>query len=275
MNKKRFGNILLFAALSCGAFTMILPLLWMIATSFKESAQIFEYPPKWVPSPFYFKNYLELWEVMPFARFFLNSLFVSACVTMGQVTTSSLAAYSFARLSFPGRDRIFFGYLSTMMIPGAVTMIPVFILMKFLGWADSYYALIIPGMFSAYGTFMLRQFFMSIPKDLEDAAKIDGCGYFQIFWHVALPTSKSALASLTVFTFMGNWNSFMWPLIIIDTMEKKTLPIGLASFQGMYSTNWSLLMAGSVVVLLPVLILFVLTQRFFKDGFKLSGFGGI
>jgi multiple sugar transport system permease protein len=220
---------------------------------------------------FRFQNYLDAWTAVPFPRFFLNSIIVTVCVTFGQVLTSSLAAFAFARLEFPGRDKLFLAYLGTMMIPGQVTMIPIFILLKKLNWIDTYKALILPGMFSAYGTFMLRQFFLTIPKDLEDAAVIDGCGKLRIWWNMIIPLSKAALATLTTFTFMGCWNEFMWPLIVTNSLSMKTLPVGLASFQGLYSTNWTLLMAASLIVLFPVLIVYLFNQRFFTEGIVLSG----
>jgi len=220
------------------------------------------------------KNYIEAWKAVPFGRFFLNSIIVTFTVTAGQVLTSSLAAFAFARLEFPGRDKIFLGYLGTMMIPGQVTMIPVFILLKKLGWIDTYQALILPGMFTAYGTFLLRQFFLTIPKDLEDAATIDGCSKLRIWATIIIPLSKAALATLTTFTFMFVWNDFMWPLIVTKSMKMKTLPVGLASFQGLYTTNWTLLMAASVIVLVPVLILYIFNQRYFTEGIVLSGLKG-
>jgi multiple sugar transport system permease protein len=246
----------------------------MLSTSLKEPGAVFTFPPQWIPKPVMWENYVRAWKAVPFGRFYLNSIFVAVCVTFGQVFTSSLAAYAFARLHFPGRDKLFLCYLATMMIPGSVTMIPVFILLKTIGWIDTYWALIVPGIFSAYGTFMLRQFFMGLPKDLEDAAKIDGCSLFGIYYRVILPLSLPALATLTTFTFMGSWNSFMWPLIVINSMEKKTLPIGLASFQGLYTTDWTLLMAGSIIVLLPVLIVFIFNQRFFVKGIQLGAVKG-
>ena len=253
---------------------MILPFLWMISTSLKEAGAVFTYPPKWIPHPVVFKNYLEAWNAVPFGRFFINSIFVAFCVTIGQVTTSSLAAYAFARLEFPGRDKLFFLYLATMMIPGQITMIPIFILLKHLNWIDTYKALILPMAFSAYGTFMLRQFFMTIPKDLEDAAVMDGCSKFGVYWQVILPLSKPALATLATFTFLGNWNNFMWPLIVTDSMKMKTLPVGLTSFQGLYTTDWTLLMAASVIVLMPILIVYIFNQRFFTKGIVMSGLKG-
>jgi len=209
-----------------------------------------------------------------FVMFYLNSILVAVTVTLGQLITCSLAAYAFARLEFPGREQLFIGYLATMMVPGVVTLIPVFILMRELHLVDTYWALILPGLFSAYGTFLLRQFFMGIPKELEDAAYIDGCGKLGVLRHVILPLSKPALATLATFTFIGSWNDFMGPLIFINSPERKTLPIGLASFQGLYTTEWTLLMAASIIVLLPVLIVFVFNQRFFTEGIQLSGLGG-
>ncbi len=264
--------------LSLGAITMIGPFLWMVSTSLKEPGAVFSFSKnwweEWLPTSFVWRNYIKAWQVVPFAKFYLNSIFVTSCVTFGQVATSAMAAYAFARLKFPGRDKIFFGYLATMMVPGAVTMIPVFILLRYLGWVDTYKALILPGIFTAYGTFMLRQFFLTLPKDLEDAAKIDGCSYLLIFWKIILPLSKPALATLTTFTFMGAWMNFMWPLIVINTESKFTLPVGLAYFQSLHHTDWTLLMAASVMMILPILLVFIFNQRFFVEGIKLTGIKG-
>jgi len=266
-----------YILLSLGAATMIIPFLWMLSTSLKDFGSIFTYPPKWIPEPIVWANYIKVWKVVPLARFYFNSMLVASLVTVGQVITSALAAYSFSRLKFPGRDKLFFAYLATMMIPGSVTMVPVFALMRLLGWIDTYKAMIIPAMFTAYGTFMLRQFFMTLPRDLDDAAKIDGCGYFGIFLNIILPLSKPALATLTTFVFLGNWTSFMWPLLVINSVEKRTLPIGLAYFQELYQhaqPDWALLMAGSTIAILPVVIIFVFNQRFFIEGIKLTGIKG-
>ena len=264
--------------LAVGAVAMVAPFLWMITTSLKEPSEVFSYQRAWwrdwIPMQFIWQNYVKAWQAVPFARFYLNSLFVSVCVTTGQVITSAMAAYAFARLEFPGRDKIFFGYLATMMVPGAVTMIPVFILLRMLGWIDTYKAVILPGIFTAYGTFLLRQFFLTLPKELEDAAKIDGCSYFGIFWKIILPLSKPALATLTTFTFMGSWLNFMWPLIVLNTHQKFTLPVGLSYFQSLHTTDWTLLMAGSLMMILPILIVFILNQRYFVEGIKLTGIKG-
>ena len=276
--KVRLQRAVLFLALFAGAVSMAAPFLWMVSTSLAEAGQVFaENRPwwqEWLPTTFVWQNYWKVWQVVPFARWYLNSFFVSVFITFGQVATSAMAAYAFARLEFPGRNKLFFGYLATMMIPGAVTMIPVFILLRYFGWIDSYKAMILPGIFSAYGTFMLRQFFLTLPKDLEDAAKIDGCSYVRIFWHIVLPLSKPALATLTTFTFMGAWMNLMWPLISVNSITKYTLPVGLAYFQGAHNTDWTLLMAASMMMILPILIVFIFNQRFFVEGIKLTGIKG-
>jgi len=268
-----------YILLTLGGITMIIPFMWMISTSLKESTSLFSYTFNFIPKPVVWESYINLWKLpyIPFFRFYLNSIFVAICVTVGQVVTASLAAYAFARLRFPGRDKLFFAYLATMMIPGSVTIVPLYALMKVLGWVDSYKALILPAMFTAYGTFMLRQFFMTIPRDLEDAAKMDGCGLFGIYLRIILPLSKPALATLATFTALGNWASFMWPLLVTNSAEMKTLPIGLAYFQEMYQhaqPDWSLLMAGSAVVMIPLIIIFIFNQRFFIEGIKLTGIKG-
>ncbi len=271
-------SFLLYVFLIIGAITMLAPFLWMITTSLKHPGEVFSYLKPWwydwIPTSFVWQNYVKAAQVVPFVRFYMNSIFVTVVTTFGQVTTSALSAYAFARLRFPGRDKIFFAYLATMMIPGAVTMIPVFMLLQSLGWIDTYKAVILPPIFTAYGTFMLRQFFLTLPKDLEDAAKIDGCSYFGIFWRILLPLSKPALATLTTFTFMGNWMSFMWPLIVLNSHEKFTLPVGLAYFQSLHNTDWTLLMAGSLMMIFPILLLFIFNQRYFVEGIKLSGIKG-
>lgn len=293
---------------------VLLPFLWMLSTSVKPAGDVFasiENPIKaFVPRETQWKNYGQVYDTTQamgggFARWYLNSILVAVVVTLGQVTTSACAAYAFARLRFPGRDKLFLGYLATMMIPGAVTMIPNFILMrKIAEWLtavapsvnwdasrvvylfgrtyeagrlvglDSYFALAVPAMFSAYGTFMLRQYFLSIPRDLEEAATIDGCGLLRIFTTVILPLSKPALATLTIFTFMGNWQSFYWPLIVLTQDSMKTLPLGLLSFMGLYSTQWSLLMAGSMMMILPVIIVFLVGQKWFISGIQLGALKG-
>ena len=281
---------LLYILLFVGAIGMLVPFLWMISTSIKQPDEVFA-PSGGInlfPKLFLWKdavingtnvrawwgNYPDAWEAISFPRLYLSSIFVAVVGTFGQVVTSSMAAYAFARLKFPGRDKLFFAYLATMMVPGSVTMIPVFVILKNLGWINTYQALIIPGLFSAYGTFMLRQFFMGLPEELEDAAKIDGSGYFGVFTKVIIPLSKPALATLTTFTFMGFWGSYMWPLIVTITETPRLLPIGLRYFVGQHATNYTQLMAGSMIALIPVLFIFIFNQRYFVEGIKLSGLGG-
>jgi len=276
--KKRFSVGFNYFILFFGVAIMIGPFMWMVTTSLSHEGDVFGEKVYWwlsfIPTSFVWQNYIEAWNAVPFARFFFNSVFAAVCVTFGQVATSAMAGYAFSRLSFPGRDKIFLSYLATMMIPFPVTMIPVFILFRQIGWVDTYKALILPGIFTAYGTFMLRQFFMTLPRDLEDAAKIDGCSYVRIFLNIILPLSKPALATLTTFTFMGSWMNFMWPLVVLNSHEKFTLPVGLSYFQSLHTTHWTLLMAGSLMVLVPVLIVFIFNQRYFVEGIKLSGIKG-
>ena len=223
---------------------------------------------------FHWENYRTVVVEINFARALFNSFLVTVTVTFGMVFTSSLAAFAFARLTFTGRDRIFLSYLATMMIPGAVTMIPVFILMRELHWVNTYYALIFPGMFSAYGTFMLRQFFMGIPRELEEASILDGCSVWGVYRHVVIPLSRPALAALTILTFMGAWRGFMWPLIVTNAREMFTLPVALAAFKEMHGVRWTLMMAGSVIMIVPMFIVFVCGQRYFIEGIRLGAIKG-
>ena len=268
------GRAAVFVVTAAASLIMLLPFFWMLSTSLKEPGAGFRFPPEWIPKPFYWYNYKRIFEVLPFGRFYWNSIVTAGSVTILQLVTCSFAGYAFARLRFPGRDTLFLGYLATLMIPGQVVIIPNFILLRTLGWIDTYQALILPNAFSAFGTFLLRQFFLSLPFELEDAAKIDGCGYFGIYWYVILPLSKPALTSLTVFTWLGQWNNFIWPLIVINSVRMNTLTVGLRTLQGQYNTQWTLLMAGSVLALLPVLALFLSAQRTFIRGVALTGMGG-
>lgn len=268
------ARLLAHALLLSGSVVMLIPFLWMLSTSLKAPGQVFTAPPQWIPRPVVWQNYLEAVSIMPFGRFFLNSLIQSSGVTVLQLLTSSLAAFAFARLRFRGRDTLFLLYLATLMIPFPVTLIPNFIVIRFLGWVDTFRALILPPSFSPFSTFLLRQFFLTVPLDLDDAARIDGASSFDIWWRIALPLSTPALATLAIFTFMGQWNDFLWPLVVTNSLEMRTLPVGLSSFQSRYAIQWHLLMAGSTIALLPVLALFVAGQRYFIQGITLTGMGG-
>jgi multiple sugar transport system permease protein len=268
------GNWLLAAFLVPTAILMLMPFVWMLSTSLKSAGAVFEYPPSFIPDPFRWDNYTRLFEVLPFARFFLNSVIVAGSVTILAVATSAMAAYAFARLHFPGRDTLFIGYLATLMIPAQVVIIPNFILLRNLGWIDTYQALILPAAFSAFGTFLLRQNFLTIPGELEDAAVVDGASHWQIFTRVILPLSGPALSALAIFTFLFNWNSFLYPLVVTNSTAMSTLTVGLNTLQGQYNTAWTLLMAGSVLALVPVLTVFLFAQRYFIKGITLTGIGG-
>lgn len=274
LKKLSFRKILAHLLLLSGGLTMIIPFLWMLSTSLKDDQQAYVFPPVWIPDPIVWSNYETVWTALPFARFFINSTFIAVLVTIGQLLTCSMGAFAFARLNFPGRDRLFILYLATMMVPFHVTLIPIFILIRSLKWLDTYQGLTVPLIFSAYGTFLLRQFFKTIPHELEDAAKIDGCGYFRIYWSIMLPLSKPALATLGIFVFMWSWNDFLWPLVITNSLEMKTLPLGLAYFLGQYTVYWNLLMAGTTIVLVPVLLVFFFAQRYFIEGITLTGLKG-
>jgi multiple sugar transport system permease protein len=257
--------------LALGAITMIAPFIWMVSTSLKSLNEVFVFPPTLFGESLRWNNYLQISDRFPFSIFFLNSLKISVLVTAGQLFTCSLGGYSFARLKFPGRDIIFLLYLATLMIPYFVIVIPIFIMMRSFGWVDTHYALIVPGLFSAFGTFLMKQFFLTIPRELEDAAKIDGCTPFGIYRRIFLPLSKPALAALGIFTFMWSWNDFLAPLIFLNTITKRTIPLGLAVMQGLYSTDWPSLMAASVLSVMPIIIVFLCAQEFFVKGITLSG----
>ncbi len=264
-------NILLHVFLYTLAVVTVLPFVWMVLTSFKDIGEILVYPPKWWPSKFELVNYKNAFEAAPFGRFYFNSLFVAAAVTVGQIITCAMAAFAFARLRFWGRDVLFIIFLGTMMIPWQVTMIPSFMILHWFGWIDTYKALIVPGLASAFGTFLLRQFFLTIPRELEDAAYIDGCSRFGVLWRIILPLSKPALATLAIFTFMVVFNDFLWALIVVNSEEMQTVQLGLAIFRDRYTTEWDKLMAGSVTATVPILLVFFFGQRYFIRGITLSG----
>lgn len=267
MNKKvliLFSYMILLA----GAFSMLFPFFWMLMTSFMTSSQILSGVINFIPKPFVFQNYIDITQKIPLMQYFLNSLFVAVLTTFGQVFISAFAGYSFAKMNFKGKDILFFTFLVTMMIPPQVNIIPLFFLMKELNWIDTYYALIIPGIFGGFGIFLMRQWFKGLPSSLEDAAKIDGCNYFQTFFKIALPLGMPALATLSIFTFIASWNSFMWPLIVTNSDRMRTLPVGLAVFKGSFreTTEWGQLTACAIIAVIPVIIVFLAGQKYFIKG---------
>ncbi|HZO26608.1 MAG TPA: carbohydrate ABC transporter permease [Chloroflexota bacterium] len=266
--------LIAYLALGIGSLWALFPFLWMISTSLKSDSQVLIYPPAWVPAPAVWGNYQAVLKLVPFGQFLVNTTIVAVTVTILELITSSFAAYAFARLRFPGRDKLFLLYLGTLMIPGQVTIIPNFLVMSWLGWVDTYAALIIPAAFSAFGTFLLRQFFLTIPPELEQAARMDGCSYFGIYRHIILPLSGPALATLAVFGFMTQWNAFLWPLIVTNKETMRTLTVGIRYFGDEAAGQFNYLMAGTVMSIIPILILFLLLQRYFVRGIALTGMGG-
>lgn len=262
------------AVLIAGSAVMLFPFLWTVSTSLKDISEVFTYPPRLSGKEWVWENYVKVWERYPFLDFFLNTVKITALVVIGQLLTSSMAGYVFARLKFRGRDAIFMLYLATIIIPVQVTVIPNFFLMKTYGLIDTHWSLILPGLVSAFGTFLLRQFFQTIPAALEEAAKIDGCNPFGIYWRIFVPLSKPAIATLGIFICNGVWNDFYNPLIFINTTSKMTLTLGLATMQGLYSTDWPVLMAATTISITPIIVLFLLAQDLFVRGVTLSGLKG-
>jgi len=255
-------------------FVMVMPFLWMLSTSLKFPNEIFSYPPTWIPNRFRFENYVDVFTLVPFGQYYINSIMVALSVTSIVLVSSSLAAFAFSRLNFRGRDTLFMTYLATLMIPFPVLLIPNFLIVREFGWYDIYMALILPPAFSAIATFLYRQAFKGIPKELDDAARIDGASSWRIWWHVIMPNAGPVTAALGIFTFLGNWNEFLWPLVVTNSSDMRTIPVGLSSFQGQYNVRWELLMSAAVIALLPVVIVFLLAQKWIIRGVTISGMGG-
>jgi len=258
-----------------GAASMVLPFLWMVSTSLKTESDAFAWPPELLPLPARWENYLDAWQIAPFARFFFNSTVVSVTVTVVSLGLSAMAGFAFAKYRFRGRELLFLAVLATMMVPFQVRMIPTFLILKQLHWLDTYAGLTVPGFASAFGIFFMRQFMLTIPDDFLDAARIDGCSELRIWSRIMLPLCKPALATLAVFTFMGAWNDFMGPLMVVKSDEMRTLPLAISALSaGHYVMSWPLLMAGATLVILPVLLAFLLAQRHFTESIVMSGIKG-
>ncbi len=265
---------ILFVVLLLGALLMSGPFVWMIATSFKPAADVFQFPPTLFTAAPQVENYVRIFSTIPFGRAMANSLVVSVLVTLLQLITCSMAAYAFACLRFRGREVLFLIYLAALMVPSQVTLIPNFILIKTLGWIDTYQGLILPYAFSSFGTFLLRQYLKSIPAELLEAARIDGASHAQIYLTIVLPLAKPALGALAIFTFVAQWNNFLWPLITTTKPDMQVAIVALATLQGQYNTDWPLLMTGSVIAIVPVLLVFVFGNRAFIAGLTTGAFGG-
>lgn len=262
---------LVHAVLIAGALSMVLPFVWMILTSFKDISEVFTYTFKWLPSRINLDGYRAVWSEIPFARMFMNSVIVTVGITVGQLITSALAGYAFARLEFPGKDVIFMIYLAAMMVPHQATLIPSFMLIRNLDMVNTYSALILPFIAGPFGAFLIRQFLLNMPRSLEEAAIIDGCSRFRVLTHVVLPLCKPAMVTLGLFQFMFAWNDFMWPLIVTTKMSMRTLQVGLSLLRAEVSTEWPMLMAATVLSTLPILVAFIAAQKQFIESVASTG----
>ncbi|MGH2560589.1 MAG: carbohydrate ABC transporter permease [Thermomicrobiales bacterium] len=271
-----WAHLLTHLILGAGAVVVLLPFAWLVRSSFMLPAQIFVMPPEWIPRPFAYANFEEALTAVPFDRYLLNTMTIEFFAVSGTVITSSIAAYSFARLRWPGRDLVFGILLTGLMLPYAVTLIPTFIFWQKLGAIDTYLPLTVPAWFGggAFNVFLLRQFFMTIPRDLDEAAYLDGASPIRVLWQIILPLSRPALIVVAIFTFIAVWNDFLGPLLYLSDDMKYTLAIGLATFQGLYTAQWNYLMAASTAVVLPIVVLFFLAQRYFIEGITLTGIKG-
>lgn len=274
--KSRTQTIIVYCLLVAVSAILLLPFVWMLSASLKGSEEIFAVPPTWIPEKVHWGNYAEVFERMPFMLYLRNTAFITLLTIFGTVLSSSLVAYSFACLRWPGRDKVFLFVIATMMIPLHVIMIPLFVIFKELHWLNTYKPLIVPAFLGggAFNIFLLRQFFLSIPKDLFDAARIDGCSELRIYWNIAIPLARPALVTVAVLTFMFVWNDFLGPLIYLSDPTKNTLALGLALFVGQHGTEWATLMAASMLMMIPMVLIFFFFQRYFIRGFVMSGMKG-
>jgi multiple sugar transport system permease protein len=274
VGSSRVGSIISQILLSLVALLFLVPIIWMVLSALKPGGEVFTVPPKLFGSEILFSNFAEAWNYLPFGRFILNTIWVAGVGTLITLVASTTAGYAFARLNFKFQGGLFVLYLSTLIVPQEVIVIPMFLVMQQLGWVNTYKALILPWAFTAFGTFLLRQFFLTIPKELEEAAKIDGCGHLRILRNVIIPVSAPAIAVLAVFTFITYWNSFLWPLIIVNDTIKMTVPLGLQLFLGQQGQRWELLMAAATISMVPTVILILALQKYLVKGIALSGLGG-
>ena len=267
----RPGDYATWAVLGLGAVAMLLPFVWMVSTSLKTGEATFVMPPQLIPPAPTLDNYSKIFAAVPMAQFLINSIFVSVVSTALMVLNCAMAGYAFARIKFPGREIVFYAYLATLMIPQQVTLVPLFVLMTWLDWGNTYQALILPSSFGAFGTFLLRQFYLRLPREVEEAAFMDGAGYVRIFFTIGLQLARPALATLAVFAFMASWNSFLWPLIITSDQSMMTLPVGLSFLNGRYTTDWNVLMAGAVIGRVPIIAVYVFAQKYIIQGLATTG----
>lgn len=264
----------IYLILILGSFLMLLPFIWMLSTSLKTSGEVTAMPPVWIPDDPKWENYQDAWAIAPFLRYTMNSLIVTVLSTLGEVLTTILAAYAFSRINFWGRDVVFAVLLGTMMVPGEVLLIPNYVTLANLGWINQYEALIVPWLASIFSIFLLRQFFLGIPKELSYAAKIDGCRDFRFLWTIMVPLAKPAIITIVLLKAIGSWNAFLWPLIVTQSKEMRTLPVGLTSFSTEAGTVYELLMAASTMIILPMIILYLVLQKYIIEGVAKAGIKG-
>ncbi|MBN1348627.1 carbohydrate ABC transporter permease [candidate division KSB1 bacterium] len=274
--RKQLGRMFAYAALITFSSIFIIPFAWTLSASLKSLMEIYAIPHVWIPNPPLWQNYIEIFKKVPLHKFFGNTIIVTVLSVFGQVTSASLVGFAFARLRWPGRNFLFVVLLSTMMLPGQVTMIPIYLLFEKIGWINTWLPLIVPSYFGGgvFNIFLLRQFFKTIPLELEDAARIDGCSNFRIFWQIMVPLAKPAIATIAVLSFVGHWNDFISPLIYLHSYRLFPISLGINMFKGAYSIFPHYLMAASVVALVPILILFFFAQKYFVKGIILSGIKG-
>jgi multiple sugar transport system permease protein len=265
------SKMLVHILLTIGSIFMVVPFLWMVLTSVKTFGESISIPLIVFPKKLQWVNYKNVLIMLPFLNFYFNTVITTLAKTVGQLIFCSMAAYAFARIKFPGRNLLFIILLSVLMVPGQIFLIPNYKLIQSLGLLNTLWALIIPGLFSAYGVFLLRQFFMTLPKELEDAAIIDGCNQFQIYWKIMLPLAKPGLIALSIFTILWSWNDLLWPLVVNTSLDKLPLSVGIATLQGQYLTDYPTLMAGSVLAMWPMILMFIIFQKKFIEGIAITG----
>ncbi|MBO7747937.1 carbohydrate ABC transporter permease [Paenibacillus sp. MWE-103] len=273
--KINVSAILLHLILLAASVLMIAPFWWMISSGLKDLSQIFIIPPTLLPNPWVWSNIHRSLTAMPFDKAYFNSAYISICIVLGQLLTCSMAAYAFAKITFPFRDTLFILFLSMLMVPEQVTIVPLYVILKNFGWLDTHLSLIVPDMlFSAFGVFLLRQFFLGIPRDLSESAYVDGANMWTIYWRIMVPLIKPALAALAIIAFLGTWNNFFRPVIFLSTTDHFTVPLMLSTFKGLYVTDWTLMMSGSAIAVVPVLLVYLLLQRYIIEGITMTGIKG-
>ena len=273
-NKIKVPGVILFIVCVLVAAVMLIPFIWMLSASFQQNTEIFRKPFQWLPEIFRAENYTRVWTQVNFLQYYLNTIKVTVISVAIQVLTCSLAAFAFTKLKFPGRDKIFFAYIATMMVPWNAIMIPQFIIIKNMGLYNTHAALILIGSFNAFGVFLLRQNMLSIPGELNEAAKIDGCGVLRTYWNVIMPLSKGAVATLIILQFNQVWNDYLAPMIYLDSDSKKTIQLGLASFKQQYSADYGAIMAGTVCAVTPIIIVYAFAQKYIIEGMAHTGVKG-